>query len=158
MIFDIPGAIGVVERKIRGARKPAVKQVARIGVVTDQPAPGAFAYQRTDACFTKHPRQSVAARASHLVYYHHLWTEDRLDRCGDVRAFAQRPVTEQRPAQVIDDVVGNRASAVVPLVDDGSFLANLGKVVAIEIREAPSEGVGQVDISDAAAGQLVDPS
>ena len=65
------------------------------------------------------------------------------------------PVAQQRAPQVIDDVVGDVAAAVVALIDDGGFLADLRKVVAVEIRITAGVGVGQVDVGHAAAGQFV---
>ena len=73
-----------------------------------------------------------------------------------LQAFAGRPVIEQRPAQIIDDIVGNQATAVEALVDDGPFLADLGKEIAVEIGVAADVGVCQVDIGQAASAHALD--
>ena len=52
-------------------------------------------------------------------------------------------IAHQRPAQVIDDVVGDVAAVVEALVDDRRFLADLREVIAVEIRVAAAAVSGK---------------
>ena|GEM_PF-4908754 len=70
VILHVPRAIGIVESEVRPASEAAVQQVAWVGVMTNEAAPGALADQWTNACLPEHPGQGVAARAGHFVGDH----------------------------------------------------------------------------------------
>src|SRR5438445_894135 len=155
VVLHVPGAVRVVEGPVWRAREATIQQVSRIRVVPNRATPRTLANQRTDSCFAEHPRQGIPAGAGHFVGDHHLGAKDGLDGSGDVFAFAHGPVAQQRPPQVIYDVVGDVPAPVVTLVDDGSFLADLRKVVAVEIRITTGVGIGQVPVGHTAYGQFV---
>lgn len=101
-------------------------------------------------------RQRVAAGTRALVDQHHLEAEDRAERSLEGLAFAGRPPREQRSVQQIDDVVGDEPAAVEALVDDDGVARELREEVASEIAVPATGCVGQVDVGDAAAGELGD--
>src|SRR5262249_32974463 len=62
----------------------------------------------------------------------------------------------ERAAQAFEDKLIDEASAVVADVEDDAFLADLREVLLYEGVEAGVAHVGDVDIADLAAAQLID--
>src|SRR5207244_12062369 len=112
----------------------------------DQPAPRPLAYESPDAGFPKHPRQRISTRTGVLVDDHDLRTLDRACRDWQILAFAGGKEAEQRPAEEIDDIVCDLATAVESLVDDGALLPDLSEVVAVEVLVSRSSRIWKVDI------------
>ncbi len=101
------------------------------------------------------PWNQVAARTGILIDEHGLGAEDGLSGFGLHRAVRRIPVIPQRPLQILDDVVRGLAAAIESIVDDHALFADLCEKVAIERGVTASRCVGQIDIGDFAAAQLV---
>src|SRR4030095_8227138 len=78
-------------------------------------------------------------------------------RAGEGIAVARYVVeiTVEVALQHVNDVIGRRAAAVEPLVNDRALLFLLREVIAIEAGIARLPRVGQVDVGELAVGELV---
>ena len=94
VILHVPLTVGSIEGQVGRTGESVIDQVNRVRVVADESAPGSLTHQRPDSRFPEEPRHGIAAGASHFVGDHHLGTENRFYRRGDVFPFPHVPVTE----------------------------------------------------------------
>ena len=105
----------------------------------------------------KHVGHQVAARPSHLINDHYLWTPNSRGRAGERITIAGNivKVPVKVSLQHIDDVVSRRATAVVSLVYDRAFLVLLREVITIETGVARLARIRQIDIGQLAIGKFL---
>ena len=89
-----------------------------------QPAPGALADERSDVALAEQPGHRIAARAGIFVDDHGLGPEDRFLRSGEGLSGARHEEIRERPAEIVDDVIGDLAAAIETLIDNRAFLAD----------------------------------
>src|ERR1051325_2163457 len=116
-ILHFPLPLQAVHRRVGRGVRAAIHE-ARTGAAGHEAAPGARAHQRSDLELLEVPRHGVAAAAGHAVDQHRLRPVDRPRGDGDVLLrVAERDRAELRPAEHVDDVVGQQAALVEALVD-----------------------------------------
>src|SRR5262249_4006246 len=88
---------------------------------------------------------------------HDLRPPDARRRAGEGITVARDVVeiTVEVALQHVNDVIGRRAAAVEPLVNDRALLFLLREVVAIEAGVTRLSRVGQIDVCELAVGELV---
>src|SRR5437867_10219525 len=99
-----------------------------------QTAPGAFSDQQADLAIMEHIRHQIAARTSHFVDDHYLWSPNTRLRTGEWVAVAGDiiEIAVKIALEHVDNIVCRRSAAVIPLIDDRPLLVLLGEIITVK--------------------------
>jgi len=129
-ILDLPPLFGRTKSEVRRAKRPAVDQIIRGLVFTDQPTLRARSDDRAQSRLS--PGEVLTARPAHFVDEHDLRPRNIRQWADEILPLAQVPEIEGRAAQIVDHVFDVIASVIVSVVDDGPLLAHLTEELPIE--------------------------
>src|SRR3974390_2796319 len=153
-VLDQPLAVESVERELGRGHIAAVDQ-RNVAANAAYTSPGALANQRTEFVHLEKVAEEITVGGGIVVGdASHVSIEDVV-RLGVGRPIAGRSHAGEHAPQPLEDKLVDEASSVVTDIEDHALLADLREILLHEFVQPLGSHVGQVDVTDASATQLL---